>query len=397
MKLFALFLVSIFLYATSVETLVEHAKNSHLSLEAIKHKLSALDNEYAVSRNFANPELSLSMSDIQLQDISNRSLEPMQYTAININQKIPYFGKRDAASQKIEAQKAQLNMSLEEVKVKLTKAIKISAFTIWSLEEQLKIVDDYISLTKQNIELFSAYSVNDSSAHMSIMNAELTLSQLKIKKSKLDSALIGQYKNISYLSDMDVTSVEADMGMSEPHPMDYYLDAVNSNKTYKMKEAELEVASADVKVKELAGFIDPVVQVGYFRREKFEDYMSVGIGFSLPIYGSERSKEEVARKIVLSTKSETEDTRNQLSSQISAVYTQLQSSYKIYNILQNELLPQLEHMKDLTSSSLKSGADLFLYIQMLEKKLTLDEQNIDAIALYHQNLATLEALIGEEL
>ncbi len=46
------------------------------------------------------------MSDIQLRDISNRSLEPMQYTALNVNQKIPYFGKRDAASQKIEAQKA---------------------------------------------------------------------------------------------------------------------------------------------------------------------------------------------------------------------------------------------------------------------------------------------------
>ncbi len=112
MKLFALFLLPIFLYATSVETLVEHAKNSHLSLEAIKHKLSTLDNEYEISRNFANPELSLSMSDIQLRDISNRSLEPMQYTALNVNQKIPYFGKRDAASQKIEAQKAQLNMSL---------------------------------------------------------------------------------------------------------------------------------------------------------------------------------------------------------------------------------------------------------------------------------------------
>ena len=397
MKLFALFLLPIFLYATSVETLVEHAKNSHLSLEAIKHKLSTLDNEYEISRNFANPELSLSMSDIQLRDISNRSLEPMQYTALNVNQKIPYFGKRDANSQKIEAQKAQLSMSLEEVKVKLTKAIKLSAFTIWRLEEQLKIVDDYLSLTKQNIDLFSAYSTNDSSAHMGIMNAELALSQLKIKKSKLESALVGQYKNISYLSDMDVKSIEADMSMHELRPMDYYLNAVDENKAYKMKEAELDVANADVKVKELASFIDPVVQVGYFRREKFEDYMSVGIGFSLPIYGSELSKEEAARKIVLSAKSETEDTKNQISSQISAVYLQLQSAYEIYNILQNESLPQLEHMKDLTSSSLRSGADLFLYIQMLEKKLTLDEQNIDAIASYHQNLATLEALIGEEL
>jgi len=394
MKLFALFFLPIFLYAASIETLVEHAKSTHLSLEMIKYKLSVLDDKYEMSRNFVNPELSLSMSDIQLRDISNRSIEPMQYTALNFKQKISYFGKRDANSKKVEAQKAQVNIFLEEAQVALTKAIKLSAFTVWKLEKQLKIVNSYISLTKQNIDLFSAYAVNDSSAHMSIMNAELTLSQLKIKKSKLNSALAGEYKIISYLSDMDVKSVEADMSMREPQNIDYYLHAINSNKSYKMKEAELEVAHRNLKVKDLASFIDPVVQVGYFRREKFEDYLSVGVGFSLPIYGTESSNQEVSRKIVLSKNSEAVDTKNKLSSQISVIYAQLQNSYNIYNILQHELLPQLEHMEDLSSSSLKSGANLVLYIRILEKKLTLDEQNIDAIALYHKNLASLEALIG---
>jgi outer membrane protein TolC len=397
MKLFALFLLPIFLYATSLEKLIEHAKTSHLSLEAIKHKISAFDDVYDVSRNFANPELSLSVSDVQLNDISNRSIEPMQYTSVNFKQKIPYFGKRDADSKKIEAQKAQINMSYEDAKVKLIQTIKLSAFSVWKIEEQLKIVDEYISFTKQNIDLFSAYSVNDSSAHMNIMNSELTLSQLKIKKSKLSSALVGQYKILSYLSDMNVKSVEVDMSISKPHSVDYYLDSIESNKAYKTKEAELEVANADVKVKELSSFIDPVVQVGYYRREKFEDYVSVGVGFTLPIYGSERTKEEESRKIALSKKSETDDTKNRLKSQISTTYAELENSYNIYNILHEESIPQLEHMKNLTQNSLKSGAELFIYIQILEKKLTLDEQNIDAIFSYHKNLAILQELIGEEL
>ena len=127
MKLFALFLLPIFLYATSLEKLIEHAKTSHLSLEAIKHKISAFDDVYDVSRNFANPELSLSVSDVQLNDISNRSIEPMQYTSVSFKQKIPYFGKRDADSKKIEAQKTQVNMSYEDAKIKLSQAIKLSA------------------------------------------------------------------------------------------------------------------------------------------------------------------------------------------------------------------------------------------------------------------------------
>ena len=395
MKFIILSILPLFLYASSLQTLIDNAKNSHQSLEVIKHKLSSLDDNYDLSRNFANPELSLSVSDIQLNDVTNRSLEPMQFTSINFKQKIPYFGKRDAKSKKIEAQKSQINMSLLELQVKLVKAIKYSAFSIYKTQEVLKIVDDYIALTKQDIDLFSAYSVNDSSSHMSIMNAELTLSQLKIKRSKLDSILNAKYKTISYLSNTEVESVEVDMSMNKPHALSYYLNAISHNKTYKNKELSYEVANADIKIKELSSYVDPVVQAGYYRREGFEDYVNIGIGISLPIYGSEISKQEMAKKIALSKKSETIDTKNKISSQIKATYANLISAYEIYNILQKESLPQLEHMKDLSSSSLKSGADLFLYTQMLEKKLILDEQNVDAIFSYHKTQASLQALIGE--
>jgi outer membrane protein TolC len=397
MKLFALFILPIFLYASSLESLVDHAKSSHLSLEAIKHKLSSFDEKYEISRNFANPELSLSMSDIQFGDITNRSIEPMQYTALNFKQKIPYFGKRDADSKKISAQKAQVNMSLEDAKVELVKAIKLTAYNIWEIEEQLKIIDEYIALTKKNIELFSTYNTSGASAHMSIMNAELTLSELKIKKSKLSSKRSGAYKIINYLSDMDnITTIEIDMSMRKPQNISYFLDSLGSNKAYKTKEAELNVAYADVKVQELKSYVDPVVQVGYFHRDNFDDYLSIGVGFSLPIYSTESYEQEVSRKTVLSKKSEVDNLKNKLSSQILAIYAQLKSSYEIYTILHEESLPQLEHMQQLSSSSIKTGADLFLYIQILEKKLSLDDQNIDAIASYHKNLALLEALIGEE-
>lgn len=396
MKLFALLFLPLFVYATSLDTLVENAKNSHLSLEAIKYKLATLDDEYDMSRNFENPELSLSVSDIQLRDISNRSLEPMQYTALNFKQKIPYFGKRDANSKKVDAQKVQVQMSLQEAKVKLVKVIKSTAFSIWKIEQELQITDKYINLTNQNIDIFSAYSLSDSSSHMGIMNAELTLSQLKIKKSRLLSALKVAYKNINYLTQTDVKTIEVDMSVEKPRHVDYYLAMLNSNKTYQIKEAEVAVANADVKVKELASFVDPVVQVGYYHREKFEDYLSLGVGFNLPIYGNENAKEEIAKKIALSKQSESQDLKNSLSAKISSLYSQFQSAYDIYNILNNESLPKVQHMEELSANSFQNGSELFLYIQMLEKELSLDEQNIEAIFLYHQYLASLEALIGDE-
>ncbi|MCF6185260.1 MAG: TolC family protein, partial [Bacteroidales bacterium] len=151
MKFFIILLLPIFINASSLELLIENAKASHLSLTAIEHKLNSVDDEYEITKNFSNPVLSLSISDIQLGDISNRSIEPMQFTALNFKQKIPYFGKRYANGKKVLAKKYKVYMTLQEAKVTLVREIKLSAYAIWEVEQQLKINDDYLDLINQTI------------------------------------------------------------------------------------------------------------------------------------------------------------------------------------------------------------------------------------------------------
>lgn len=395
MKLYIILLLPLWLGATQLSTLIENAKNTHLSLSAIEQKLSALDDEYDASRNFANPELSLSVSDIQLKDASNRSIEPMQYSAINIKQKIPFFGKRDANSAKVNAEKERINFTLEDAKVKLVEALKVTAYTIWQVEQEIKITNDYIKLTNQNIDLYTSYAVSENKSHMGIMSAELALSELKIKKNRFESMLEGLYKKVSYLSAMEVSSVELDMKISEPKSIAYYQDMISQNSAYKIKEAQTKEAGAELKVKELASYVDPSVQVGYYQRKSFEDYVNVGVAFSLPIYGTEKSQEEASRKLLLASKSQMNDYKNSLGADIEATYAKLLYAYKTYNIIQNDSMPELTHMFDLSSSSIKNGSDLFDYIDLLQKKLSLDEQSIDAVATYYKTLASLEAMIGE--
>ncbi len=395
MRLFLLFLLPLSLFAVELSTLIEYAKNNHTSLKTIEQRVSAVGDEYDISRNFADPVISLSVSDIQLKDPTNRSIEPMQYNAITFTQRIPYFGKRDANSDKIEAKKEKISLSLDERKVKLVESIKITAYSIWQIEEELKITHNYMQLTKQNIKLYSALSSTDSKSHMSIMSAEMSLSELKIKQSRLESSLAGFYKKLSYLCAMEVKNVELDMHVQKPKNISFYTQTKSQNISYKIKEATLKEADKDIKVKELASYIDPVVQVGYYQREAFEDYANIGISFSLPIYGSEKSQTQISRKLSLASKTQVADFENLLEAEIVQTHAKLESSYKIYDIIQNQSMPQIEHMFKLSSNSIKNGDELFLYINLLEKKLSLDEKSIAAVAEYYKHLATLDALIGE--
>lgn len=395
MRLCILLFLPLLLNAVTLSTLIENAKSRHISLQAIEQKLSAVDDEYDASRNFSNPELSLSVSDIQLNDISNRSKEPMQYSAVNIKQKVPYFGKIDAQSNKVNAKKQRINYTLEEAKVKLIETLKVTAYAIWQVEQEVRITNGYIRLMEQNIDLYTSYSSSDGKSHMGIVSAELSLSELKIKKNKFESMLEGLYKKLSYLSAMNVSSIEIDIQMSKPKSIEYYKNELSQNSTYKIKEAQTKEAGADVKVKELASYVDPSVQVGYYHRDSFEDYVSVGVGFSLPIYGTERAKEQESRKLLLATKSQMNDFKNSLDAKVEEMYAKLQYAYKTYNIIKNESMPEVTHMFDLTNSSIQSGGTLFEYIDVLQKRLSLEEQSIDAVALYYKTLASLEAMTGE--
>ncbi len=395
MKALLSLILPVWLLAVPLDLLIQNAKDKHTSLASLEQKVSMLDNDLEISQNFADPVLALSISDIQLNDISNRSIERMQYTALNYSQKISYFGKRDAQRDKINARKEKVTLSIDELKVKLVKNLKIVAYSIWQIEEELKIMGEYIKLTKRNIELYSAVSTSDSRSHMSIMSAEMSLSELKIKQSRLESTLKGLYQKISYLSEMKVQTVEVDMKIYKPHEIDLYLKNKTFNLSYKVKEASLNEANKDVKVKELSTYSDPVVSVGYFRRESFEDYINIGIAYSLPVYGTQDAMSEKARKTVLANKSEIADFDNLILSQIQEAHAKIQSDYEIHKIIKHESMPQIEHMFELSSSSIKSGDELFIYIGLLEKKLSLDEKNIVVVARYHKNLARLEALIGE--
>ena len=179
MRLLISLILPVWLLAVPLDTLIQNARNNHTSLKSIEQKISMIDNEIEISQNFTDPIVSLTLSDIQSDDISNRSIERMQYTALNFAQKIPYFGKRDAQGRKIKAKKDKVTLSMYEMKVKLVREIKIAAFSIWQREEELKITDEYIKLTRQNIELYSSASTSDSKSHMSIMSAEMKLSELR--------------------------------------------------------------------------------------------------------------------------------------------------------------------------------------------------------------------------
>jgi len=396
MRILFIILATLFtVHAQSIQQLIKHSIKEHPSLQSIKHKLSAMDERITLSQNFANPDVSFTVNDIQFNDSFSRNLEPMQFEALSIKQKFPWFGKLDAKEEYVRAQKKVILNSYDAAKVKLAENIRITAYTIKEIEARIHIVDKYIDVSKQNIKLYTSYASTESQNHTNSMNASLLLTKVKIKKENYISLLKSKQAQLTYLVNTKIKTVNNSLKMRSPKNLQYYINKIENNPLYTMRLSQTEVAQKNKHILALESTPDPYVQVGYFNRSAYNNYASISIGVSIPLYGSEALKTEAARKDVLAATSETLDYKSSLLSEITIMYAKLTEAYTIYNILHNETLPQLEHMFELTQASIQQGGDLFTYTNLLEQKLNLEEESIAIKAEYFRTEAKLKSLIGE--
>lgn len=372
----------------TLDTLIESSLQKNPSLESINYRIASMQQLQTVADNFANPNLTYTQNTLT-------QTEKMSKKTITFTQKLPYFGKRDAKKDIYTAKVNLLSENLEEAKVVLAREIKKEAYRAWEYEKTYEIIEDYENLTKQNIGLFESYLSTSEKQHMGIMSAELTLSDLKIQKNALKAKLDSAYAKISYLADkkvvkldfsQEMTPIKTDIGSKISFADNHLLNA---------KRKEVALNKAIVSSAELDNYPDFNLIIGYAHRENFDNYANIGLGITLPIYGTENAKEQSFRSSLLATQSAKEDLKIKIKSQLQRATFAMQSAYDIYHIVNDEALPQLAHMFELTSSSITTGGDLFKYIDILVQKLKLEQKSIHAVADYKRAEADIDAIKGK--
>ena len=376
------------LQAISLEEIIDTALSKNPSLSVIEAKLQANKQDVEIANKFSNPQIVLSKNSLD-------SSQAMSKSTLTIQQKIPYFSKREKKKNIALAQDDIIQERLRGAKIDLVEHIKEEAYTIWELKKLKSIIDEYIKLTKRNIELYESYTSVSNNQHMGIMKAELSLSDLRVINVSLESKIYSAYSRLSYLAAFKVQNLEINLEIEDKPKLDKLQKSLSFNSNLALQEKEVLKQLAQVKLANINRYPDFNLIAGYNYRENFDNYFNVGIGITLPIYGSEDAKEEKSRAILLSKKSKKNDTQTAIESQLEVYYSQMSTSYKIYHIINDDALPQISHMFELSNSSISIGSDLFKYIDILFQKLNLEKKSIKAIANYKRAEAKISQLKGE--
>ncbi|BBG65339.1 heavy metal RND efflux outer membrane protein, CzcC family [Hydrogenimonas sp.] len=385
--------------AATLPQLIESARTKQPTLQEIKLRIAAAD--YAISRakNFDNPMLGIGVNDIRLDRPADRSLERMQTQYVTFSQKIPWFGKRDARRALSEAAKSYVFASLKEAEAVLFAKIRQSAYRLWEIERLIGVTRRTVALTEQNIELFEAYTASGESGntHMGIISAELVKSRLKTSLQRLEAERRAALALLGYLSFAEVKSLKIELEERELPPLERLLSKSESSPAVRLQKAKRKIEQSRLEIYRLKGKIDPVVRLGYYQRSSFEDYLSIGVGLSLPVYGTEKSLEEEQRVALAAQKLMVIDSKRRVAARLEKLYARAKSSREILHIIEKESIPQIDHMFDLIRSEIAAGGDLYKFVDLVEQKLKLDAEAISARAKYYMTLAEIEAILGEKI
>ena len=376
------------LNAFTLEEVIQSSLSKNPSLEVIEARLEANKQNIDVANQFTNPEMSLTSNTID-------SSQAMSQTVVTIKQKIQYYNKRNSKQEVSLANEELLKEQLNSAKVALVGEIKQEAYTLWELREQKRIINEYIKLTQKNIELFEAYTSVSENQHMGIMKAELSLADLSIENSTLDAKIYSAYSRLSYLAATDINSLEIGLTLENKPNLETLKQSILHNPSIAMKEKEIKKQDANIVVADVNNYPDFNLIAGYAYRENFDNYFNFGLSLALPIYATEDALEEEAKAVKIALVSQKSDLEISIDSLLKVYYAQMLSAYQTYHIIQDDALPQVAHMFELSSSSIATGGDLFKYIDVLFDKLKLEQKSITAVALYNKNRAKISELAGE--
>lgn len=383
-------------YCESVDVLIHEALQNNPSLISAQARVEQSRFQKEIAKNFDNPSMQLLVNDIQTQEISNRSIEPMQFTTLSLQQKLPFAGKRDLRYEDAQAQETYAGLSLSQSKALLASEIKKEVYRLWQIGEEEKIYRNFETIVRQNGELYTALNSAASGRHMGIMASQMDLSQIKIIQADLAQERERSYAALSQLCAKRVEKVETDLKMGSLEPLESYEKELQNNFGYRAKEAQLKAANAQMRQSQLDAYPDVTVQVGYSRREVYNDYWSVGVNIPLPVYGTESVKEQISREKVLERSRDKEAAYLQLEASMRQKYAEMVKSAEVWRVIHDESLPQLNHMFELSEASIRNGEDLFRFTELLKQKLQLELQLSRSVATFYRAQAELDLLVGKE-
>ncbi|MFA6788990.1 MAG: TolC family protein [Arcobacteraceae bacterium] len=382
--LLSLLATSAFVFATTVEELVQTTFEKNYTLHGLEKAINSANENIVLAKKWQNPMLSFGANDIQFDDVSKRDLEAMQAQFIGITQVIPMGNKLEYKEEIALKDKAILHFVLEDKKLELQSKIYELAASVAILEKKLELLEKYLNNINRLEQLNIALYENNQALQTQVLNSQMMYSKVNIQKIKLNTAIKNLYIRLEELTQEKIEQLSVNLEVSRK-PL-----VINYEKHPKLQVQELlaKKALTQAKLEAENKIPDISFNIAYFQRDsKFEDYVNFSVAIPLAIYGTENSKVLVAKSKNYEELSRLEELEKQFNTQTKLLKNDFDNALASINVLETNILPLQQKVQE--SIELYNSLEK---IKPQEAINSLNEQINFELSLYDEQLIYFQTL-----
>jgi len=375
-KVFLLCFVYSLSYAQTIETLIQKAYENNYNLKAMDKEVEISKQNSISSREWDNPTLSLGLSDLQLDDMTNRKKEPMQTQFIMLTQNIPLNNKK-ALSYDISIEKEKLSSINKDIqKAKIASIITTLSYKTLLQDKFLHLLEKKVANLKKMKSLTRAYQMD---AEQSLF-IELEMLKLQNKKESIKEKRESLLKTIEKLTLLEVVRIDESLDVKDISDLD-----ISNHPKVKLLEQQIEVAKKESKLNKAKKVSDIKVSGGYYQRDARDDYMN--ISFSMPLAIGESENVEIVKSKIKIKKLQLllKDTINSFENDIKILKQKEDKAIKNHDRYKKSFIPKQRKIIRLIKQ--KSSLNKATMIDVLKAKnslFTLQELALKEIGEYFE-------------
>ena len=402
-RIIAIFLfLSGSLFAQTLDELIKTAYEKNPKLKSIEERLKAIKERAIFESSLTDPMFSISINDIQFDAPFKRDIEPMQTVMFSVAQLIPYKGKL-SLKKNIQLKiydKTYYKLLSEGLKIEYQ--IKVLSYEYWFLKESLKIIDEYKKVVQEVINISDTlYSVGKAT-QSDVLNSHIYLTELieeeiyiknrmNVIKARLEKLLNSKVKEIEVKlpTPREITNLKL---LKE--------EIIQENPELKTIEKEIEKNEVQLKLARKDYYPDFKPFLSYAYRYNFNDYISFGVSFNLPVWKKKRQDKKVleVEYTKLSNEKLYRDKLNELFSLLEESFFECKNAYETYILLDQTLLKQaLESFSSVISEYKVGKRDMLTVLNSLKKIIGVEKMKLKEVFLWNKYYAQIERITGKSL
>jgi cobalt-zinc-cadmium efflux system outer membrane protein len=329
------------LFATDIDMLISKAYENNPTLKKIESQIQASQYDIKNSDIYKNPVLSIGANDINIDDPSNRELEPMQTQYITIAQEITDTDKLEYKTKIAKINKQILQTLLEDKKDQIVKTIYSLSYSIKELEQKIKLNDQKLDNTTQ-IKNYFENNIQNKDAFQKALKSELMIDNIKLM-NQIDMEKISQlYSKLSEVVNEDISSIDS------PNQLNFK-NKLKDHKLLQIQELNIKKAHTQKALAKENESSDITLSAGYFQRQKYDDYVNIAIKFPLNIYEKESNELQKSFRQIDISKSKFDEVENTLERRFKVEYSKNRLANKSIKYM-DMIISNLQKEKELISN-----------------------------------------------